>query len=109
MRSRIQAIFCSQFLWVHLSCVSRCRKWHWLHLASTIALPSPSGSFGGANSESSSLPATRPGERIHPFAIAGPCVSVSGTSAVVGFSAVNATGLGLLLEALPHAWPLEYA
>src|SRR5258705_10874328 len=101
MRSRIQAIFCSQFLWVHLSCVSRCRKWHWLHLVSTIALPAPSGSFGGANSEFSLLPATRPGDRTQPFAIKGPWLSVSDTSAGAGFSVVRIHSLGFVLRAFP--------
>src|SRR5262249_5143959 len=100
-RSRIQAIFFSQFLWVHLICVSRCRKWHWPHLASTIALPSPAGRLGGGSSLSSSLPATRPGLRIHPFGTTSPCLSVSDTSAVAGLPSVKVTGVSLLWKPFP--------
>src|SRR5260221_2686064 len=98
MRSRIQAIFCSQLAWVHLSCVRRWRKWHWLHFVSTIALPGPSGRTGGANSASNSLPATRPGDRTQPLGTTSPCLSVSDRSAVAGLPDVNATGVGLLQE-----------
>src|ERR1700682_2128938 len=101
MRSRIQAIFFSQLSWVHLIWVSRRRKWHWLHFASTIALPSPVGRIGGGSSASSSLPATPPGLRIHPFGTTSPCLSVSDTSAVAGLLAVNATGVGLLWKPFP--------
>src|SRR5262249_55998253 len=104
MRSRIHAIFFSQLLWVHLICVSRYRKWHWPHFASTIALPSPAGRLGGGSSLSSSLPATRPGLRIHPFGSTSPCLSVSDTSAVAGLS-VKVTGLSLLSKPSPMPLP----